>query len=126
MSCPAWGRTARGASRGAAARKARGGADLIAYYLGDLGPHSKDLVPALCKALDNEDTEVRSGAAKGAAHRPGHRRRLGVPVLARLAADKDYKYRKYALEHLGESAPRLGPRCRSSSRFSSLRRSIAG
>jgi HEAT repeat protein len=78
----------------------------IADRLSDLGPHSKDLVPALLKALDVDDAEVRSSVAKALLRIDSDTgARLGVPVLARLAADKDYEYRKYVIEDLGEIGP---------------------
>jgi HEAT repeat protein len=80
--------------------------DSVAYFLGDLGPHSKDLVPALRKALDDEDAGVRWAAADALLRiDPDTGARLAVPVLARLAADKDYESRKYVLESLIEIGP---------------------
>jgi HEAT repeat protein len=84
---------------------------LIVERLEDLGQHSKAIVPALEKALNDEDASVRYAAARALLridHPTGVR--LGVPVLARLAADKNYEYREYVIESLGE----LGPEARES------------
>jgi HEAT repeat protein len=76
---------------------------LIADLLGDLGPHSKALAPVLTKALEDDDASVRYLAAEAILRidRPVGAR-LGVPVLARLAADKSYDAREYVIEFLGE------------------------
>jgi HEAT repeat protein len=76
---------------------------LVTDRLGDLGPHSKDLMPALLKALESDDAGVRLGVAKALLRiDPDTGARVGVPVMARLAADKDYEYRKCVIEDLGE------------------------
>jgi HEAT repeat protein len=78
----------------------------IAEALIDLGPHSKSVVPALRLALWDEDLDIRQSAAEALLRidRPAGVR-LGVPALARLAADRDYEYRQFAIESLGEVGP---------------------
>jgi HEAT repeat protein len=78
----------------------------IADALTDLGPHSKSVAPALRQALADEDPQIRQSAAEALLRidRPTGAR-LGVPVLARLAANRDYEHRESVFESLGEVGP---------------------
>jgi HEAT repeat protein len=78
----------------------------VANVLRDLGPHSKSVALALRKALGDEDPELRQSAAEALLRidRPAGVR-LGVPVLAQLATNRDYEYREFVIEFLGEVGP---------------------
>jgi HEAT repeat protein len=82
---------------------------LAAEHLEDLGPHSKEVVPALRKALADEDSEVRESAVRALLridHPVGVKE--GVPVLVRMVEDKTHPYRSVLVRRLGE----LGPEAR--------------
>jgi HEAT repeat protein len=74
-----------------------------ARRLADLGPHSKAIVPALRKALADEDREVREWAVQGLLridHELGVKE--GVPVLACLLADATYERRREIVATLAD------------------------
>ena len=71
-----------------------------AYQLGEIGEPAKEAVPALIKALSDEEGYVRVRAADALMKIDGSKRTLVTPVLIQLLSDENHEIRDMAVDAL--------------------------